>query len=124
MPARKPEEANILVCEALTDGDIEAALALYEPNASFAPEPGQVVTGKEAIREVMNGFLALKPTLTIEVPTVLESGDIALLYSKWSLEGTGPDGKPMTMSGNGREVVRRQANGDWLFVIDDPNGGA
>ena len=124
MPPRKPEEADILVGRAIADGDIEAALALYEPDASFVPEPGQVVTGKEAIRKCLSDFMALKPKVTIEVPTVVQSGDIALLYSEWSVSGTGADGKPMNLTGNGREVVRRQPNGDWLFVIDDPNGGS
>jgi ketosteroid isomerase-like protein len=37
---------------------------------------------------------------------------------------TGPDGKPAQVSGQSVEVVRRQANGDWLFVIDEPFGVA
>jgi uncharacterized protein (TIGR02246 family) len=121
MPARKPEECDTLLAEALNRGDLEAAVALYESNASFVQEPGKVVTGRAAIREVMQGFLAVKPKLTIEV-NATQSGDIALLRSKWSLSGTGPDGKPMQMGGNGTEVVRRQADGTWLFVIDNPAG--
>jgi uncharacterized protein (TIGR02246 family) len=121
MPARKPEECDTLLAEAVNRGDLEAAVALYEPNASFVQEPGKVVTGHAAIREVMQGFLAVKPKLTIEV-NATQSGDIALLRSKWSLSGTGPDGKPMQMGGNGTEVVRRQADGTWLFVVDNPAG--
>jgi hypothetical protein len=48
--------------------------------------------------------------------------DIALLASTWSLVGTGPDGKPVRKSGQGREVVRRQPDGTWRFGIDAPNG--
>jgi uncharacterized protein (TIGR02246 family) len=123
MPARKPEECDTLLVEAVNRGDLEAALALYEPNASFVLESGQVVAGKAAIREVMQGFLALKPKFTIEVKAV-PSGDggLALTRAKWSLTGTGPDGKPMAMSGNSTEVVRRQPDGTWLFVIDNPRG--
>ncbi|MGE0820922.1 MAG: SgcJ/EcaC family oxidoreductase [Candidatus Binatia bacterium] len=123
MPARKPEECDLLLGEALNRGDIEAALALYEPMAAFVQEPGKVVIGHAGVREAMNGFLALKPRLTIEVHAVQNGGgDIALLQSKWSLTGTGADGKPLSMSGNGVEVVRRQADGTWKFIIDNPNG--
>jgi uncharacterized protein (TIGR02246 family) len=123
MPARKPEECDLLLVEALGKGDLEAALALYEPNASFVLDSGQVVTGLAAIREVMQGFLALKPKFTMEVKAV-QNGDenIALLRGKWNLSGTGPDGKPMTMSGNSTEVVRRQPDGTWRFIIDNPRG--
>ena len=121
MPARKPEECDTLLCEALNRGDLEAAVALYEPTATFVVEPGKVVTGHAGVREAMKGFLALKPKFTISVNAV-ENGDIAVLRSKWSVNGTGPDGKPVAMSGNGIEVVRRQADGTWNFIIDNPNG--
>ena len=125
MPARRPEECDTLLGEALNRGDLEAAVALYEPTAAFVAEPGKVVTGHAAVREAMNGFLSLKPKLSIQVDAVQNGGgDIALLQSKWSLTGTGPDGKPMSMSGNGVEVVRRQPDGTWKFIIDNPNGTA
>jgi uncharacterized protein (TIGR02246 family) len=123
MPARKPEDCDLLLAEAINRGDIETAVALYEPNASFVAQPGQVVTGHAAIREAMQAFASLKPTLKIEVNAIQNGdGDVALLRSKWSLTGTGPDGKPMTMGGNGTEVVRRQTDGTWLFIIDNPSG--
>jgi uncharacterized protein (TIGR02246 family) len=123
MPARKPEECDTLLAEAINRGDIESAVALYEPNAAFVAQPGQIVTGHAGVREAMKAFASLKPTLKIEVNAIQNGGgDVALLRSKWSLTGTGPDGKPMTMSGNGTEVVRKQADGSWLFIIDNPSG--
>ena len=122
MPARKPEECDLLVAEAISNGDVEAAVALYEPDASFAVEPGKEVRGHAAIREVMRGFVASKPKLTIEVPRVYQSGDLALLISKFTMTSTGADGKQESSSGNGTEVVRRQPDGTWLFLIDNPNG--
>jgi uncharacterized protein (TIGR02246 family) len=122
MPARRPEELHTLVCQAVNAGDIPAALALYEPNASFVVEPGKVVTGTEAIREALSGFITTKPTITIDAKAV-ESGDLALAYGTWSLTATRPDGSAISDSGQSRVVARRQPNGDWLVVIDDPNGG-
>ncbi len=124
MPARTPEDADLLVIEALNAGDVEAALAFYEPDATFVPEPGAAATGLEAIRAVLNGFLALKPRMTIAVSQVTEAGDLALLCSRWTLTGTGPDGSPVELAGQGAEVVRRQADGTWKFVIDNPFAGA
>ena len=122
MPANRPEQCDILIGEAINSGNIDAALALYESNATFAPELDQSVTGLPAIRKVMEGFTALNPKLTVEVPLVLESGDIALLHSKWTITGTNPDGSSMNAEGKGVEVVRRQADGTWKFIIDNPNG--
>ena len=122
--ANGPEQCDILIGEAISAGDLEAAAALYEPGATFVAEPGKPVTGTEAIKEVLTGFLAMKPTLKVEVSQAIQSGDTALLYSKWTLTGTGPDGSAVNMEGNGTEVVRRQSGGNWLFVVDDPWGAA
>ena len=67
------------------------------------------------------GFLAINPQFTIEVTTA-ENGDIALLNSQWQVTGTDPEGNAVSMSGNGSEVVRRQADGSWKFIIDNPGG--
>ena len=121
-PPEHPQNAINWSGEALSSGDIDAALALYESTATFAPEIGKSVSGLAAIREVLKGFTATNPTLTVDVPFVLESGDIALLHSAWTLNGTGDDGQPVNIEGKGIEVVRRQADGTWKFVIDNPNG--
>jgi ketosteroid isomerase-like protein len=73
----------------------------------------------------MNGASpAMKPKFRIKVTGVQSAdGNIALTQAKWSVNGTDADGKPVTMSGRSAEVVRRQADGTWLFVIDNPRGG-
>ncbi len=53
---------------------------------------------------------------------VVRIGDLALLRGRWTLTGTGPDGKPVAMSGDNVEIARKQPNGTWLFVIDHPFG--
>ena len=122
MTAQTPADTDRLLGEAISQGDIEAALALYEDTASLVAQPGQVVSGKTAVREGLGGFLALKPALAVEVEETVQAGDIALLRSRWTLRGTGPDGQPLEMTGAGIEVVRRQADGTWRFVIDNPYG--
>ena len=125
MPAYKPEDCDILLIEAAHRGDLEAAVALYEPNASFVrADSGQVVIGRAAIREVFQSVLALKPKYTMEVKAIASGdGDLALTSTTWSVTGVEADGKPFVDKGKSVEVVRRQADGTWLFVIDNPRGG-
>jgi ketosteroid isomerase-like protein len=56
--------------------------------------------------------------------TLSQTGDIALVSAAWELAMTGPDGKPAKMNGQSVEVLRRQPDGRWLFVIDFPFGVA
>ncbi len=123
MAAREPEEAHRLWAERFSGSDLEGLLVLYEPNATLMPQPGQAVSGTAAIREALGGFLGLKPTFDwVETKPAIRSGDLALLHSRWTLSGTGPDGSPLNLSGTTADVVRRQADGTWLFAIDNPWG--
>ena len=122
MPARSPEELDVLFASAINAGDIEAVMKLYETGACLMPEPGEVASGTKAVREALSGFLAMNPRIKLDVKKLAEAGGIALTTSKWILEGTGADGKPVKIEGQSAEVARRQPDGTWLFVIDNPYG--
>jgi uncharacterized protein (TIGR02246 family) len=124
MPAHKPEDCDLLIAEYLNAGNLEAAVELYESGATFLAGPGKTITGQPAIREALKGMLAGKPRLTMKVPIVLQNGELALLVSDYTVVMTGAEGKPTTISARGTEVVRRQADGTWRFVIDNPTGTA
>ncbi|MBI3621186.1 MAG: SgcJ/EcaC family oxidoreductase [Nitrospirae bacterium] len=122
MPAHKPEEVHRLFADAFNAGDVQAILSLYEPDAVLVPQPGQVVQGQAAIRAALGNYLALKPKFTMQPTSVLQSGEIALLFSKWTLSGIGPDGKTLELAGQTTDVMRRRKDGTWLIVIDNPFG--
>jgi ketosteroid isomerase-like protein len=57
-------------------------------------------------------------------PTVFVAGDIALVISRWTLELSGADGEVSRQSGTATDVMRRQSDGTWRYVIDNPQGVA
>jgi len=122
MPARTPEEVSRHFAQAFSTHDLEALMALYEPEATLIPQPGQVAAGTEAIREALGSFLALEPTFEGRFKHAFQAGDIALVFSEWTLSANDPDGNAIEMAGRTADEVRRQADGTWLFVIDDPYG--
>ena len=123
MTAKRPEEVIELFALSLNRGDVDAAIRLYESEAVFAPQPGEEVTGREAIRDALQQFAALKPRLRGEITKVLTAGDVALVQNRWQLEGTQPDGDPVEMRGHSADVLRRASDGSWRILIDDPWGG-
>ena len=119
MPALQPEECEILYAEALNRGDVEAVVALYEPDAKIRRGSGEIVSGAAEIREHVRQLLSVKPTVTL-VGSVFVSSDgaVALTSARWSMTATAPDGSPMSESGQSMELVRRQPDGTWRFVLD------
>lgn len=123
MSATKPEEVHELWAKYFNAGDLDGLVSLYERDALFMPQPGQTVSGDVAIRVALHAWLALRLKSNLQFQKSLESGDLALLFSQWTLSGIGSDGSEISMSGQTSDVVRRQADGSWLFVIDNPFGG-
>jgi ketosteroid isomerase-like protein len=97
-------------------------LSLYEPEAAFATQPGSLAHGLGGICEALDGFVALNGKLHLEVTRVLEVGDLALVIGEWSFTGTGRDGEPVKLAAKNADVLRRQPDGSWRFVIDNPWG--
>jgi uncharacterized protein (TIGR02246 family) len=120
----RPEYVIEQFSHLLNGGDLDALVGLYEPDAAFVPQPGVVLRGRDAIRDALEGFVALSPTITGEIQGVVETGGVALVVNSWRLEGTGPDGSPVEMAGMSADVIRRQPDGSWRVLIDDPWGGA
>ena len=122
MPAHKPEEAHTLFEEAFNAADLNALVELYEPEAVTFDKQGQLVKGSQAIREALQSFLAWKPQIRLKTKSVIQAGGLALLRGEWQMKGTGPDGKPVEIAHKSSEVVRRQDDGTWRYVIDHPFG--
>ena len=122
MPARTPADVDLQLIAAINVGDVDCAVGYYEPGAALVSERGTTVNGTEAIREALSRFMAIRPKMSIKVLLVIEFGDTALVHSKWTTVGTDADGNWVDFEGQATEVMRRQADGTWLFVIDNPHG--
>lgn len=123
--ADKPEDVSRLVGETVSSGDVEAALSLYEPGATFAIPIGfgeGSVTGLDDLRGAVGAFAAMNPDLQVNPEKTLLAGDTALVVGNWTMKARDPEGKDIEAGGRFADVVRRQPGGNWLFVIDNPNG--
>ena len=76
----------------------------------MAYPPGKVTVGRDAIRELWERILANAPRFEQEpsLPTLI-SGDIALTSTP-----------PKDGAGARAQVTRRQSDGTWLRLLDQP----
>jgi ketosteroid isomerase-like protein len=122
--AMTPKMAHELWVAAFNDKDIDQLCVLYAENAVVHNGDEAPHVGPKAICESLKGFLQGANKVTIETGYELRSGDLALLRSIWRIDGTDDEGNPVTTNGSGIEVVQRQADGSWLYVLDHPTGAA
>ncbi len=110
MPARSPEEVDALFEKALNAGDLEGLVALYEPDATLIPQPGQEAKGRDAIRQALAPLVEGKAQIDLRVERTVRSGDeLAATYGVWTMRMGDQE-----LSGKTIEVVRRQPDGTWL----------
>lgn len=109
---------------AFHEGDIEGIMRTYEPAAVVVGEPGAPVQGDGPLRAMFAGFIAAKAHFTFDGHEVVAADDIALHLTPWKMTGVAPDGGSISGAGLSIAVLRRQADGNWLMVIDNPFGDA
>jgi uncharacterized protein (TIGR02246 family) len=115
MPADAPSQIHTLFVDAFNRGDVEALVALYEAGAVLVTRDGTVV-GHDAIRQAYKTMLGGNARMELTTGTVLESAEgLAVLHASWTYHRGGT-----ATRGLSTEVVRRQPDGTWLFVIDEP----
>lgn len=114
MPAFTPQEIHFLFERAYNSGNVEDIVALYEPGAVLV-SGGELISGHEGLRNAYTAFLASGARMKLDTRAVIESSEgLAVLHGAWSL------GPPSATHGLSTEVVRRQADGSWMLVIDNP----
>ncbi|MBB2945246.1 ketosteroid isomerase-like protein [Actinoplanes lutulentus] len=108
--AHRPEDLTSLFVERANAKDADGLANLYEEDAVMAYPPGSQTRGREAIRKLWAELLPLMPAFEPEPPLpTLISGDLALTSTP-----------PSDGSGARAQVARRQPDGTWLRVLDQP----
>ena len=114
MSAKSPEEICRLFQHYMAEGDIDSVLSVYDPEAVFLNQSGEVKKGEAGLRQELAPFAARKAVFNFDIKQVIQSGDIALMHTEWKVSS------PQQMSVYAIEVARRQPDGTWRWLIGDP----
>ena len=114
MPARSPEEICRLFQQYMAEGDLESLLSIYDPEAVFLNQSGEAKKGRQGLKQELAPMAAAKAIFNFKVKQVIQSGDIALMHTHWTVSS------PEPMSVYAIEVARRQPDGTWCWLIGDP----
>lgn len=102
--------------------NIAGVMASYENNATVLFEPGAPVSDAAQLEQMFTGMAAVNPVFDYAGHDVIVNGDIAVHIAPWKMTGQTPDGQDLAQSGLSVAVLRRQPDGRWKMVIDNPHG--
>ncbi len=103
-------------CRLFMAGEFDALLEFYTPNATVMPPHAPAMHGREAIRELFEGF----PPLThfeLDIDEIDGRADLAFVRGTFRMT-MDVDGVSVDDVGKYIEIRRRQADGSWLLDID------
>src|SRR3546814_11174256 len=88
MGAPSPELCNLWLARAFNAQDVEAAVAMYHPEASIVQVDEvhggtTVARGADAIRRTMAAYVGLRPPMDGVTPPTTGAGEFAMTRSPW-----------------------------------------
>ena len=120
MTVTDPRQINEAFARAFNDRNISRLLALYEPEAVLRVDGSDKdLVGPDAIAGELQHLLQMPGTMTSRNNFCVVQGNLALLRADWALVD---DKDASVVSGSSAELVRRQSDGRWLYVIDHAVG--
>jgi ketosteroid isomerase-like protein len=114
----RAEDAHKTLAAAYNTGDVATVMKMYDATGIFEAAPGKPVSGKEKFEEAVNAILSIKGKMEIKTVYCFQAGDIAVGRSEWNIT----DGDEVKISAKGIEVMKQQADGTWIIVIDHAFG--
>ena len=126
MGAPSPELSNLWLARAFNAQDVEAAAALYHPEASIVQVDEvhggtRVARGADGIRATMAAYIGLKPHMDVVTHHTTVAGDFAMTRSQWLITG-----RTRTASRSRCTITAwrctQAPDGTWYFFIDHPFG--
>lgn len=118
----EPRKMNEAFAAAFNSRNIENLLSLYESAGILVPEErGECYEGTDEIAGPLRRLLAVPGTMISRNNFCIVHGDLALLRADWTLVGN--DGATVA-EGSSAEVIRKQNDGRWLYVIDHASGAS
>lgn len=111
--AYSPEEITNLFLEYLTDGNVEGVVSLFEKDAIVATGAKSFAKGRREIEAYFTELISHKPQFgKLQHSPAIVNGNIALTSTRVPSAFT-------TV-----EVCRKQEDGNWLWIIDQPDVNA
>ena len=120
---QNPADVYSTLVKAFNAGDVDATVACYESHACFMSRSGRAARGPAELREVYRVTFSNKPQIKFKFRKVIPAGDdLALVVVEWRSRAVASTGEVRLWTGTATDIVRRQPDGAWKLVLDNPYG--
>lgn len=118
----KPEDMNKTFAQAYNSGNVDNIDLLFESEAKVVTYDNSTISGQKEYHQEHLNLLKIGGKMISINQSCIVFENIALLSAEWKINTWNEDGEPLEISGKSTEVIRKQNDGTWLYVIDNPFG--
>ena len=116
-----PDEAEEYFMDCIREGNLKNAMSCFDQEAVYMDKDGNAISGLDNIEKVMANLCKMKPDIKIYKHKNIPVGnDLMYRLDKWTLTATDPQGNPIKMQGASANIMRKNADGVWLWLVDNP----
>ena len=119
-----PNKGHEIYTKALNEKNLNVLLDIYADDAVMVLPGGRILQGKKDIHRFFVDTIKIIDTITLTTVFRMNYKDTVVFRSKYRAVFNTPDGKKIVQDTSGIEVMRKQNDGNWLFVADHHYGGA
>ncbi|WP_121966132.1 nuclear transport factor 2 family protein [Myroides sp. N17-2] len=120
---KTPESAVKYFRSCIVNGDLEGALSCFDKDAVYIDRDGSEIRGLDNIKIAMQHLCNWKPEIIGDSHKATIVGDHAIWIDKWSMNAVMPDGNPIEMKGATSCMMKKNDDGLWLWLVDNPFAG-
>ncbi|MEM7362553.1 MAG: DUF4440 domain-containing protein [Pseudomonadota bacterium] len=109
---------------AISGKDIDAVRKIYDGSACLVRQPGDFAYGIDEIIEHYESLFSLNIPMTVSTQLLktVETKNLALITTKWVLEGIDPDGNEGRVEKIANIVAGKNGESEWRVLIENPFG--
>jgi len=117
----RPVRAGLLLAQALSCGDLEAAAACFLRDGCLITPDATAIHGREQIRPLLAQLVARRIEIEVELSDAIRAGGVVLAYERWKVRSGGIDCPRVAQTWSPTLVLRRIEE-DWRLAIAAPWG--
>jgi len=116
-----PNGADEYFLNCIRIGDLKNAMTCFDPEAIYIDKEGNTIRGAANIEKVVANLCKMKADITVyEHKAAAVGSEMMYWLDKWTMTATDPQGAALTMKGASANVMRKSADGIWLWLVDNP----
>ena len=116
-----PQDADEYFLEAVRNGDVKTAMTCFDKEAVYIGKDSKPISGMDNIEKVITELCKMKPDIKVYEHQMSPVGsDMMYWLDKWTMTATDPQGNSINMKGASANMMRKNADGIWLWLVDNP----